>query len=101
MQSDRITIYNDLDFTIELEFNKDYVIWHTPRVDRFSLAVYRRMKAFSDQLEQFLKLHYNCLYTYIPPGRRDLYRLASHGGFYQFDAPKPDGAVVMRKDWKD
>lgn len=101
MESDRITIYSDQDFSIELEFNKEYAIWHTPRVDNFNRSVYRRMSAFMEQLERFLKLHYKCLYTYIPPGRHDLYRLALHGGFYQIDAPEPDGSIVMQKDWKD
>lgn len=39
------------------------------------------MKNFSDQLERFLSLHYSVLYTAMDPGRKDLARLAKHGGF--------------------
>ena len=86
------------EFVIELEYNETFVIWHTKSVTGFNRAVYRKMGKFLDQLEGFLSLHYDCLWTAIPPDRKDLKRLARHGGFDYFGHHK--GMDVYRKEWK-
>ena len=81
MTSDRIRIYESEAFTIELEYTREHVIWHTARVGTFTRRAAKELLGFADQLKSFLSLHYDVLYTAIPPDRQDLVRLAQHGGF--------------------
>lgn len=99
MKSDRITVCECPEFTIELEYTPTLVMWHTKTVSNFNRASYRKMKAFSDQLEKFLRLHYDCLWTAMDPSRADLARLAKHGGF-RFHS-HADGLDIYQKTWSD
>jgi hypothetical protein len=98
MQSDRITICECPEFTIELEYTQEAVIWHTKVAENFNRQSYRKMKAFSEQLESFLSMHYPCLWTAMDPARKDLARLAQHGGF-KFHS-HAEGLDIYQKLWK-
>ena len=95
METDRITVFECDQFCIELEYNSEYVIWHTRDVKNFNRAAFRRMREFSDQLERFLSLHYTVIYTAMDPARKDLAKLAMHGGFKPF--AHSEGLDVYRK----
>lgn len=98
MHSDRIQVYVCPEFTIELEYTQDMVCWHTSSVTKFNRDTYRKMKDFSNQLERFLSMHYDCLWTAMDPERADLARLAQHGGF-KFHS-HAEGLDIYQKLWK-
>lgn len=96
-QSERIALYECHEFTIELEYNSEYVIWHTV-VKTFNKTVLRKGLDVLDNVGRFLSLHYDYLWTVCPPERKDLIRLAQLGGFTFFSIS--EGYNVYRKPLK-
>lgn len=69
-------------FTIRLEYNKDYIIVHLPSVDKFSVGDFKEMRMLlEDWSEFFMTVGYDGLYAAIDPNNSKLARLVSRLGF--------------------
>ena len=80
--SKRITIYENLDYQLDLEYNKDYAILHLPQVSKFSKDVYLHMTCKLDDLYNLFKtMGHEYLWAAADPNNQKVNRLLVKLGF--------------------
>lgn len=58
-------------FDIRLEYSKDFIIVHLPKVERMTKSAYLEMKKMLDDwLEFFKTVGYSCIHTGITPDKK-------------------------------
>lgn len=69
-------------FSIRLEYNKDYVVVHLPHVDKFTTATFKEMSyLLEDWCEFFQSVGYEGIYAAADIGNTKIIRLATRLGF--------------------
>lgn len=83
------------DYQVDLEYNKDFVILHLPKVDKFSKEVLQDMQHKLDDWYQFFKTAgYSAIYAAFDPSNHRIARLLLKLDFvYQGNA---DGMHVYK-----
>ena len=83
------------DYTVRLEYSKDYAIVHLPHINKFTKSVYEDMKIKLPDWHDFLSTAgYNGIYAAVDPNNKKIIRLLTKLGFL-FQAPS-DGLFVFR-----
>ena len=69
-------------FEVRLEYNKDYVILHLPRIDKFTVDTYKEMVLLLEDWYNFFRtVGYDCIYAAVDPYNSKIIRLLSKLGF--------------------
>lgn len=80
--SKRITIYENLDYQLDLEYNKDYLILHLPRVSNFRKSILLDGLAKLDELYNLFKtMGHKYIWAACPPENKRVNRLLLKAGF--------------------
>jgi hypothetical protein len=70
------------DYSVRLEYNKEFVIVHLPVVNKFNRSVQMDMEyRLEDWLDFFSNLGYNGLWTAIDPSNKKIIRLLNNLNF--------------------
>lgn len=80
MVSDRLCLFDNEDYVLELEYNVDFAIFHLAAVHRFTPRVLRRMKQHFNDLRTFLELHYPAVHTTVRHEDTHLHKLVARMG---------------------
>lgn len=95
--SNRITLYEHKSYTIEIEYNKDFIIIHLPRVEQFTKAVLIHMVSRLTDYSHFLKTAgYDAVYASVNTNNVRLKKLLSRLGFKRIGIHEDDD--VYRKE---
>ena len=81
-QSDELIIYEGIDFSLRLEYNREMAIIHLPRVDTFTPSSFKKMISLRDNWWKFLSLMgYQQVFAAIRRDNLVTKKLASRLGF--------------------
>lgn len=81
-QSNDLFIYEGIDFSLRLEYNREMAIIHLPRVDTFTPSSFKKMIKLRDQWWPFLTtVGYTAIFAAIPKGNWKTKKLVTLLGF--------------------
>lgn len=80
--SKRVRLYENLDYQLDVEYNKDYVIFHLPLVNKFSKGVFLDMLCKLDELyTMFNTMGHQYVWAAVDPNNQKVNRLLVKLGF--------------------
>lgn len=94
--SKSITLF-ETEYSVRLEYNKDYAIFHMPYVNKFTPNVYKDMVVkLEDWYEFFSTLGYNGIYAALDENNSKMIRLLNKLGFVYVNKDPNSGFLVFR-----
>tara|TARA_R110000868_G_scaffold40490_6_gene139708 strand:- start:136 stop:435 length:300 start_codon:yes stop_codon:yes gene_type:complete len=82
LTTDRLVICETEEYQVDLEYNREYLVLHLPRVDKFNKSVLGKLQVLAEQYEHFSKITgYGVIYAASPMSDNKLPRLLEKLGF--------------------